>query len=152
MSRMAYITEVQIARVTAYQGDLATAEEITRRMIAAQAEAQAAGRQDLVFVEGERILLDAVDFFLRGEAAAGLDDQFDALVARGRALQLQPQDIVELLEWKGLAAVRAGRAKDGLAFMEQARVEAKGTIAFDRVDRRIASLQTSGAAARLATG
>ena len=133
---MVHAVEVQIARMTAYQGDLATAEEVC------PARDRRAGRgrggraaTTWLFVEGERILLDAVDFFLRGEA----DAKFDALVDRGRALQLQPQDIVELLEWKGLSALRAGRTADGMAFLEQALAAAEATIAVDRVRRRIAS-------------
>ena len=135
-SRVVARARVQIARITAYDGDLATAEEVARHVIAAQAEAAAAGRNEVTLVEGERILLDAVDFFLRGEA----DAKFDALVARGRALQLQPQDIVELLEWKGLCAWRAGRTADGSAFLGEALAAAEGTIAADRVRRRIAGL------------
>jgi tetratricopeptide (TPR) repeat protein len=138
-SRMVCAVEVQIARMTAYQGDFATAEDACRRVIAAQAEAEAAGRKEQLFVEGERILLDAVDFFLRGEA----DARFDALVERGRALQLQPPDIVEILEWKGLSALRAGRTADGMAFLDQALGAAESTIAFDRVRKRIASLAPS---------
>ena len=135
-SRVVHALEIQIARITAYDGDLATAEEVAGHVIAAQAEAAAAGRNEVTLVEGERILLDAVDFFLRGEA----DAKFDALVARGRALQLQPQDIVELLEWKGLCAWRAGRTADGRAFLGEALAAAEGTIAADRVRRRIAGL------------
>ncbi len=145
-SRIVCVVEVQIARMTAYQGDLATAEAACRRVIAAQAEAQAAGRNDQVFTEGERILLDAVDFFLRGEA----DARFDALVERGRALQLQPPDIVEILEWKGLSALRAGRTADGMAFLDQALAAAETTIAVDRVRRRIASLAPETSPQRLA--
>jgi tetratricopeptide (TPR) repeat protein len=145
-SRMTCAVEVQIARMTAYQGDLAAAEEAARHVIAIQAEAQAAGRNDAVFVEGERILLDAVDFFLRGEA----DEKFDALVERGRALQLQPPDIVEVMEWKGLSALRAGRATEGMAFLEQALAAAVGTIAEARVTRRVASLKAGEQNARVA--
>jgi tetratricopeptide (TPR) repeat protein len=135
-SRAVCTVEVQIARMTAYQGDLRAAEENVRRVLAMQAEAQAAGRNEAVFVEAERILLDGVDFFLRAEA----DARFDALIERGRALQLQPPDVVELMEWKGLSAVRAGRLPDGMAFLEQARAAAAGTIAESRVTRRMAAL------------
>jgi tetratricopeptide (TPR) repeat protein len=133
-SRIVYLSEVQIARMTAFQGDLATAEEITRRVVAAQAAAEEQGRKDLVFVDSERVLLDGVDFFLRGET----DAKFDALVARGRALQLQAPDLVELMEWKALSALRAGRAADGKAFLTEALAVAKGTLAFDRVQQRLA--------------
>jgi tetratricopeptide (TPR) repeat protein len=144
-SRMTHAVEVQIARMTAYQGDVATAEEFTRHVIAAQAEAAAAGRNDVMFVEGERILLDAVDYFLRGET----DAKYDDLVTRGRALQLQGPDIVEVLEWKGLSALRAGRTTDGIGFLEQALAAAENTIAFDRVRRRLASATAEAGPQRL---
>jgi tetratricopeptide (TPR) repeat protein len=146
MSRMTFAAEVQIARIAAYQSDFATAEEITRRVIAGQTEAQASGRNDALFVEGERILLDAVDFFLRGED----DAKFDALVSRGRELQLQAPDIVEVMEWKALSALRGGRRPEGLEFLERALEAAKGTIAFDRVRRRSESAHAEVAAPRLA--
>jgi eukaryotic-like serine/threonine-protein kinase len=145
-SRWVCSVEVQIARMTAYKGDSAAAEEIIRRVVAVQAEAQAAGRNDVLFIEGERILFDAVDFFLRGEA----DAKFDALVERGRALQLQPPDIVEVMEWKGLSALRAGRTADGMGFLEQALAAATGTIAADRVSRRVAGLKADGGNRQLA--
>jgi hypothetical protein len=127
---------------------------------AAQSRAQAAGRQELVFVEAERILLDAVDLCLCADRDGTAVERFDALIARGRELQLQPQDVVELLEWKGLSAVRAGRVSDGAAFLEEAREAARGTIAFDRVQRRLDSLSaasttaspTNGPQARRANG
>jgi len=145
-SRMGYNAEVQLARMAAYRGDMATAEEITQRMVGAQVTAQAEGRNDLVFVEAERILLDAVDFFVRGET----DAKFDALAQRGRVLQLQPPDIVEIMEWKGLSALRSGRDADGKRFLAEALAAAEGTMAFDRVRRRVATVAAETAAPALA--
>jgi len=145
-SRMVSAVEVQIARITAYQGDFGTAAEFTQRVIAAQAEAKAAGRNDAVFVEGERILLDAVDFFLRGED----DAKFDAMAARALELQLQPPDIVEIMEWKALSAMRAGRRTEGMQFLESALEKAKGTVAFDRVRNRVAAVAAEPTAPKLA--
>jgi hypothetical protein len=145
-SRRGYTAEVQMARIAAYQGDRATAEEIVARVVAEQAEAKTAGRNDVVLLEAERILLDGVDAFLRGE----VDATFDALIARGRELQLQNPDIVELIEWKGLSAVRAGRTADGMATLQEALAAAQGTMALERVQRRIAGLTTGTASPRLA--
>jgi hypothetical protein len=136
LSRIIYATEGQIARILAYKGDLAGAAEVTERVKTAQEEAKVAGRNDAILTDGERILVDGVDFFLRGET----DDKFDALVARGRALQLQGPDIVEILEWKGLGALRAGRRDDALAFLNQALAEAQNTVAFERVRRKVESV------------
>src|SRR5262249_35282781 len=145
-SRMVYAVDVLVARITAYHGDEAAAEAIVRRVLAAQAEAPAAGRPELLLAEGERILLDALDFFLRGES----DAKFDALAARGRELQLQPQDVVEVLEWKGLSASRAGRADAGMTFLADALAAAAGTIASERVQRRMARVRAQAIAPRLA--
>ena len=144
-SRMVYAVDVLVARITAYHGDEAVADAIVRRVLAAQAEAHAAGRTELLLMDGERVLLDTMDSFLRGES----DAKFDALAARGRELQLQPQDVVEVLEWKGLSALRAGRA-DGLAFLEDALTAAAGTLASGRVQRRIARVRAEAPAPRLA--
>ncbi|HMF41188.1 MAG TPA: protein kinase [Polyangia bacterium] len=145
-SRLGYLAEVQLARMFAYEGDVTTAAEITRRIVAVQAAAQAEGRNDLVFVEPERILLDGVDFFVRGE----MDAKFDALAERGRVLQLQPPDIVELMEWKALSALRTGRDADGKRLLAEALAAAEGTIAFDRVTRRVARVAAEAAAPKLA--
>ncbi|HEY7375314.1 MAG TPA: hypothetical protein VIF57_24350, partial [Polyangia bacterium] len=145
-SRIVYAVDVQIARIAAYQGDLATAETIVRRVIALQAEARAAGRNELLLVDGERVLLDATDFLLRGDS----DAQFDALAARGRELQLQPPDLVEILEWKGLSALRAGRVAAGLTFLADALAAADGTPAAGRVQRRIAQARREASAPRRA--
>jgi hypothetical protein len=139
---MVNMIEIQIARMTAYQGDLATAEEFARRVNAAQAAAVAEGRKDQVLFEAERILLDTINFFLHGEA----DAKFDALIARGREMPLQPADLVEVMEFKGLSALRGGREADGKAFVAEALAAARGTIAFERVQRRMASLSAEAAA------
>ena len=145
-SRLGYLAEVQLARMFAYQGDIAAAEEITRRIVAAQAAAKAEGRNELIFVEPERILLDGVDFFVRSET----DAKFDALAERGRVLQLQPPDIVEIMEWTGLSALRAGRDAEGRRFLAEALAAAEGTMAFDRVSRRVASVAAEAAAPSMA--
>jgi hypothetical protein len=81
-------------------------------------------------------LLDALDLSLRSAP----DADFDALAARGRELQLQPQEVVEIMEWKGIAALRSGRRAEGLQFLEEALAEANRTakLAADRVRGQIA--------------
>jgi predicted ATPase len=148
VSRIVYAVDVQIARALAYSGDLPGATEVTERVKAAQEEAKTAGRTDAVLTDGERILLDGVDFFLRGEP----DDKFDALVARGRELQLQGPDIVEVLEWKGLGALRSGRPDDALGFLNLALTEAQNTIAFERVRRKVESVAAEAALPRAVGG
>jgi tetratricopeptide (TPR) repeat protein len=147
-SRMVHQIEVQIARITAYQGDLATAEAHARRVLTAQEDAAAAGRDDLVLVEGERVALDAVCLFLRGAP----DGMFDQLAARGRALQLQLPDIIEIMEWKALSALRRGRTSEGIAMLADTLAAATGTIASDRVRRRLETAQGGAGASSLAVG
>ena len=148
-TRTIYMVQMQLGRMTAYKGELDEARTIVGRVIAEQAEAQAAGRAEVVMVEGERILLDVVELFLNGAA----DQEFDARVARGRELQLQPQDIVEIMEWKALSALRAGRRDDGLVFLDEALAEANKTtkLAADRVRRQI-TLQTESARVSVVAG
>ena len=51
---------------------------------------------------------------------AAPDAEFDELVRRGRQRIMQPMDIVEIMEWKALSALRGGRRADGLRFLEEA--------------------------------
>ena len=136
--------------MTAYKGDLDEARQIVQRVLAGQADAKANGRADAMLVDGEQVLVDAVDFFLRGVA----DAEFDRLTARGRELQLQPQDIVEIMEWKGLSALRAGRRDDGIRFLDQALAEADKTtkVAADRLRLQIARQGGSASPSQAAGG
>jgi tetratricopeptide (TPR) repeat protein len=149
-TRTIYNVQMQLARMNAYKGDLANAEAIVRFVIEGQAAAEAAGQSDVLLFESERILLDVVELFLKGAA----DPEFDARVARGRELQLQPQDIVEMMEWKALSALRAGRRDDGMAFYDQALAEADKTtkLAADRVRQQIALHNRTAGASAVAGG
>ena len=88
-----------------------------------------------------------MDYFLRGEA----DAKFDALVARGRELQLQGPDIVELMEWKGLNALRLGRREAAVELLQQALSQAENTISFNRVRRKLESIAPQVPLARAAS-
>jgi hypothetical protein len=70
---------------------------------------------------------------------AGSAAEFDALVTRGQELALQPQDIVEIMEWKGMAAVRAGRREEGVRQLEEALEQANKTarLTLDRIRRQL---------------
>lgn len=127
--------EVQLARLKWYGGDVEVAAEIVGRVTAQQAEAQAANQNDSLLTASERLALDQVGLALRQAPAA----DFDALIARGRELALQPQDIVELMEWKGLAALRAGRRTEGIAVLQETLVLAEGTarLTLDRIRRQL---------------
>jgi eukaryotic-like serine/threonine-protein kinase len=129
--------EVQLARVKWWLGDVAAAEEIFKRVTAQQAAAQAAGQSDSILSGSERLALDQVGTALGDGSAAA----FDLLIARGQELALAPQDIVELIEWKGLAALRAGRRGEGIPVLQEALAlaEKSARLVSDRVRRELAS-------------
>jgi eukaryotic-like serine/threonine-protein kinase len=134
--------EVQLARLKWYGGDEAAAAEFARKVVAQQAEAHAAGQNDSLLNASERLGLDQVELALRRAPAA----DFDALIARGRELALQPQDIVELMEWKALTALRAGHRAQGIGLLREALAEAEKTarLALDRIARQLALAEGSG--------
>jgi len=127
--------EVQLARLKWWSGDVAAAQEIFRKVTAQQAAALAAGQSDSILTGSERLALDQVGTAL----GTGSPAEFDALIARGHELALQPQDIVELVEWKGLAALRAGRRQEAIPLFEQALALAdkSARLVSDRVRRQL---------------
>jgi tetratricopeptide (TPR) repeat protein len=128
---LAVFAELQLARLKWWMGEIAEAREVFQKVSAQQAAAEAAGSTEAILTGSERLLLDQVGVAL-GEGTAA---QFDALIARGHELALQPQDIVELIEWKGLAALRAGRRQDAIPLFEEAvaMAEQKAPLVTDRV-------------------
>jgi tetratricopeptide (TPR) repeat protein len=136
--------EVQLARLKWYGGEVDAAAQIVGRVMAQQAEAQAAAQTDSLLTASERLSLDQVRLALRHAPAA----EFDALIAKGRELALQPQDIVELMEWKALTALRAGRGAEGLGLLQEALVQAEKTarLALDRIRRQVALATAPGEA------
>jgi hypothetical protein len=115
-------------------------------VVAGQAEARASGRADALFSEGDRASLDAVDLVLR----AAPDAEFDALVAKGRACELQPQDVVEMMEWKGLSALRAGRSVEAVRFLEESLAEAdkSARLASHRIRLQLARARAAADSSR----
>ena len=67
------------------------------------------------------------------------DAEFDALIAKGRELSMQAQDIVELMELKALSALRGGRRDDGIRLLEEALAEAErnAEVVAERVRRQL---------------
>jgi len=127
--------EVQLARLKWWSGDVEAAGEIFRKVTAQQAAALTAGQSDSILTGSERLALDQVGTALGTGSAA----EFDALIARGQELALQPQDIVELVEWKGLAALRAGRRHEAIPLFEEALAlaEKSARLVSDRVRRQL---------------
>jgi tetratricopeptide (TPR) repeat protein len=112
-------SEQLVARARAYRGDAegaaAMRDAITKRIERLKGQ----GVDVSLPIDG-KALLDTVGLWLRGAP----DEEFDAMVAHARASNLQPADAIEILEFKGLSALRSGRRADGLRFLEDAYAEA----------------------------
>jgi tetratricopeptide (TPR) repeat protein len=117
--RVAY-SQVMLARAKAYRGDHAGAGAVVAEINKIQADIAAEGKADTALPADGQALLDGVSLWLRGAP----DAEWDELVARARAVPLQPPDVIELLEFKGLSALRMGRREDGLRLLEDAYAEA----------------------------
>ena len=126
--------EALLVRLKWYAGDAEAAGELLRALVARQTEAEAAGRASGLLLT-ERLVVDGVGLGLRGAA----DADFDALIAKGRELSMQAQDIVELMEMKALSALRGGRRDDGIRLLEDALAEAdrNARLVSDRVRRQL---------------
>jgi eukaryotic-like serine/threonine-protein kinase len=141
--------DVQLARSRWYRGDVDGARAIVGRVVAQQADARATGDSESLLSASERLILDQVGLALRLASGA----EFDALIARGQELALQPQDIVELMEWKALAALRASRRAEGIGLLREALAQAEKTaqLAVDRVRRQLALAVEAGPGSHTAT-
>jgi tetratricopeptide (TPR) repeat protein len=117
--RVAY-SQVMVARAKAYRGDVEGAAALVAQINKIQSEIAAEAKADTALPADGQAQLDGVSFWLRGAP----DAEWDELIARARAVPLQPPDIIELLEYKGLSALRTGRREDGLRMLEDAYAEA----------------------------
>jgi tetratricopeptide (TPR) repeat protein len=138
--------EVQLARCKWYAGDVAAAAALFAKVSAKQRDAEASGNTDAVLIASDKVYLDQVALALTGGAPA----EFDALAARAKELSMAPQDVVEVIEWKGMAAVRAGRLDEGMTYLNQALDMADQTarLLSDRIRNQIALAQAAIAPVR----
>jgi len=136
--------QLLLARLKWYQGEVDEAREIATRLIQGQSRAAASAKSDSLLTPEESIMLEMVGSALR----AAPDAEFDELVIKGRRRIMQPMDIVEIMEWKALSALRGGRRTDGLRFLEEALANADHSARLMSV--RIRS-QLDQAAARAAS-
>jgi eukaryotic-like serine/threonine-protein kinase len=118
--RVAYAS-VLLARTRAYRGDLDGTRSVVTRILARENAIKAGTLASDPLPTDGGLLLDMLDCWLRGAS----DDEFDVLFARARALSLQSQDVVEMMEFKALSALRAGRRADGARLFEEALAEAE---------------------------
>jgi tetratricopeptide (TPR) repeat protein len=104
------------ARVLTFLGRNAEARAIYEEITAAQAEAEKAGQTEKVLLPSERVLLTLVDLSTRDASW----DEWKALRARADADSVE-QELIEVVEMSGLAALRAGLDDVGRAQLAEAR-------------------------------
>ena len=132
--RVAYC-EVLVARAKAYRGDIEGAQATVARVLKRQEAIKVGGiAVDPLPADG-KLLLDSVAYWLRGAD----DEEFDALMADARALPLQPQDVIEIMEFKALSALRRGRRAEGIRVLEDAFADAEknAPVACERLKRQL---------------
>jgi hypothetical protein len=111
---------------------------MVERLQARQRHFKEKGMTEAELPKDGRIQLEAVSMWLRSAP----DPEFDALLAEARALPLQPPDIIEIMEFKALSALRAGRRADGLRLLDEALADAEKTaqVLINRLRRQRANV------------
>jgi tetratricopeptide (TPR) repeat protein len=138
--RVAY-AEVLVARTKAYRGDVEGARSMVERLQTRQKQFKEQGKTEAELPKDGQIQLEAVSLWLRGAS----DAEFDALLAEAKALPLQPPDIIEIMEFKALSAVRTGRREDGVRLLDEALADAEknATVLLDRLRRQRETFTTA---------
>ena len=114
LTRGTLTAELLLARVLAYRGDGEGAVAVVKAIRQAQAEARGAGQTDAEFVAGEELFVEAVAL------SGGSDDEvrWSDILTRAHQLTLQPQDVIEMMEFEALSLWRAGKAAQARAVLE----------------------------------
>jgi tetratricopeptide (TPR) repeat protein len=142
-ARPVSLADVLLARLALYRGDLPTAHEAVRRVQHREEAAIAAGRSENQLTRAEKLLVNMVDLALR----AASDSEWDTLLASAREVTVQPQDLVEIMEMKGIAALRAGRQPLAMRYLQEALEEGEknARLLVDRLRRDLDSARTQAA-------
>jgi tetratricopeptide (TPR) repeat protein len=132
--RVAY-SEILLARARAYQGDVEGARKVVESVNVRQEKMKVESNGTIVVPPDGQVLIDVVALWLRGAP----DEDFDKAVEYARSINLQPPDVIEILEFKALSAQRAGRGADSLRMFEVAYAEAdkNAKVLTDRLRRQI---------------
>jgi tetratricopeptide (TPR) repeat protein len=117
------------ARLFAHAGDLAAARD--RIEVIRQHQREARRRPELLFVPSEEALFTMVELAVSGAEPAA----WDALEARAAEVSVG-QERIEVVEMRGLAALRAGRIEEGRAAL--ARAQALAASIPNAMRRRLA--------------
>jgi hypothetical protein len=143
-ARATLSAQLLLARVRLRRGDRDGAREVATRIRAVQAAARGAGQTDVELPPSEDLLAGMIDLSLAEEPLPA--GAWDELWERARGMTLQPQDLVELMEMRGLAALGAGRPGEAARLLDEAAAEAdrSAEIVGDRVRRARALIAGSG--------
>ncbi len=120
LARGTIIAELLLGRVLVYRGDTGAARDTMAAIRRNQDAARAAGQSDAEFSPGDQVLADAVDLTVDGVCGSRWDD----LLARARQIMLQPQDLIEIMELRAVAALRASRIDEAQHLIDGAIDEA----------------------------
>jgi hypothetical protein len=128
---------VLLARILWGAGDLAGAAKLAREVKDQQAVYRTDGKSDLLLPPNDEVLLDMILLVLSDGSAAA----WDALVARSRDVA-QGQEIIEILEVAGIAALGRGDREGAKRWWEEALAvgEHVPNVMSDRIRRRLADL------------
>jgi len=145
-ARGTILTRLLLGRVLVYRGDIDGARAVMARIRQDQEAARAGGQTDAEFSPGEQLLADSVGLIVDGVVGQPWDD----LLARGRQIMLQPQDLIEIMELHALTHLRATRVNQAVELLDAAIDEAgrSAEIMLDRLrlSREGAGQGASGAA------
>jgi tetratricopeptide (TPR) repeat protein len=135
--------ELLLARIALDRGEHATVHSLCAGMRRRMEEARALGSTECDFLPAEQALLELVELGAR----EGSEAEWDALEQRCRAIDLQPQEQLAVLESRAVAALRAGRRADAERVFRRAVAlsEAQPNLWSERVLRRYAEHFAPGA-------
>src|SRR5262249_51325349 len=109
------------ARLLAHRGELAPARAVLREIRLRQERAATEHHPEARFVPSEQVLHDMVDL----ATSDASESDWDALIERSGRFSVE-QEPIEVLEMRGLAAVRAGRLDRGRHWLARALLAAQG--------------------------
>jgi tetratricopeptide (TPR) repeat protein len=132
--------EVLLARILFARGALAESEALISKVETHQQRAKAEGKLDLLIGPNDEVLLDAARLAVRGGTPAA----WRQVLERGRQLA-QGQEILELLELRGVVAEQGGDVASARAAWEEALKIGKDlpNVLAPRVQARLARLPGS---------
>jgi eukaryotic-like serine/threonine-protein kinase len=139
------VADLLLGRVLVYRGDIVGARDVMTEIRQKQQAARAIGQTETEFSPGNQILADCVGLMVDGAGGPAWED----LLRRAREIMLQPQDLIEVMELRALATLRAGNVNAAVmlfdATIDEAGRTAEIVLGRLRRSREVASLEMSAA-------